>query len=162
MCWNQEVSIAFAGLELALLLLIWVLPTTRQAAKYFTPLALTVIVVETAEAFIWLHPEPITSFFQNSENCHPLNHAMTRVALTAVGSQTIAMAVLASRTENGRSHTRPEALCVVKVLTVVYTVLSILKTVLPVSTHTNHRSGNFSLDNMPKSLYVGRTTCSYD
>ena len=162
MCWNQEVSIAFAVFEVSCLLLMWLIPRTRQVAKYFTFGGLTVIVVETSEAFIWSHPEPIASFFRNSDQCHPLNHAMTWVAFAAVNLQPFGLMILAARTEDGKPHPQPEALRILKLATILYTIFIAGHAFVPTTTRVIHGSGNFSFDTMPQSLASGLIVCSYD
>lgn len=98
MCWSLEVSMAFAGVEVFLLCLMWHLEKSREYTA-ITPVLVSVIVVEFSEAVVWYAGVPsLDQRLAHSLECPVLNQYFTTIAAFAVMTQPISMVLYAYTT----------------------------------------------------------------
>jgi len=89
MCWNFEVSVAFAVAESLLFVTILILPESRKYWR-IAPILLTIIAVEAAEAAIWkTGVEPKISRLSYHDTCPVTNRFMMWIIIMAVAVQPI-------------------------------------------------------------------------
>jgi hypothetical protein len=175
MCWNVEVSIAFAVVETVTLIAMLVLPKSRVYWP-IVPILVSVIVVEAAEAVIWsVGPVSKQARLSNDDTCPRANFVAMVFIILACAIQPFCMAVYAHKASQREAAAGYEyayrPLVFYAILCGTISMLAQLYRLVKTSLKPEEAlinvpfkyvlANNFTLSEYPNDLYYART-CAYE
>lgn len=167
MCWSHGITILFVVVEAVLITLVCILPACKPYRWHAVPLLLSPWLVEVAEIFMHLHPEPLESRLEDSPSCHPVNTGSLLVASFVITLQPLLGTHMAKRTEDGNPSIHTTEIALIQKLGIAFVVcfwFGVSLTYLtPIDDRlVSHRWGApYTADNEPITYYYF-ITCAYN